>query len=126
MTSLPLIPLVPKWLARNMEGVMMGNSNLPVGCSNVGNLEPIIGRVDGTDADYVSLRGGLDQGVTKRSIERAHAQLFLGSGRINDKLFIIIAAYQPGAENSKDSLRQLIRQTLADMQLPTTVGSASA
>lgn len=125
MTSLPLIPLVPKWLARKMEGVVMGNSSLPVGCSNVGDLEPAIGRVDGTDANYVSLRG-LDQGVTKQSVERAQGQLFLLSGRINDKLFITVAAYQPGAENSKDSLRQLIRQTLADMQLPSTVDLASA
>jgi diacylglycerol O-acyltransferase / wax synthase len=122
--SLPLIPLVPKWLARNLEGVVMGNSSLPVGCSNLGDLEPIIARVDGTDADYVSLRLS-DQGVTKRSIERAHGQLFLGSGRINDKLFITVAAYQPGAENSKDSLQQLILQTLADMRLPATVDLTS-
>jgi diacylglycerol O-acyltransferase len=118
MAPLPLIPLVPRWLARNMEGLAMGNADLPVGCSNIGDVEPAVGRADGTDADYVLLRL-CDQGVTTRGIERGRGQLFVSSGRINDKVFLTTVAYQPGAENSKERLRRLVTETLGDFRLPT-------
>ena len=102
MAPLPLIPMVPKWLARNMEGLAMGSTDLPVGCSNLGPLEPAISRPDGTDADFVSLRLA-DQGVTTQSIERVYGQLFLGSGRINERVFITVVAYERGIDDPKKS-----------------------
>jgi len=116
LQSLPLIPMVPKWLARKMEAVAMGSSDRPVGCSNVGLLDPELSRLDGTDAAYVSMRLA-EQGVTQQSIERAHWQLYLGSGHINGKLFITVVAYQHGIVNSKSHLEELVVQTLADFRL---------
>jgi diacylglycerol O-acyltransferase len=120
LAPLPLIPLVPKWLARQAEGLAMGSAELPVGCSNLGDLDPLVGRIDGTDADGVYL-GLADQRVSSRSIERAHGQLFLGSGRINEARFVTVVAYQPGADNSKRYLRELAQRTLADFGLTATM-----
>ena len=116
LQSLPLIPMVPKWLARKMEAVAMGSSDRPVGCSNLGALDPALSRLDGTDATYVSMRLA-EQGVTEESTERSHGQLYLGSGHINGKLFVTVVAYQHGIENSRSQLRELVVQTLADFRL---------
>jgi hypothetical protein len=120
LAPLPLIPLVPKWLARQVEGLVMGSAELPVGCSNLGDLDPLVGRIDGSNADEVFM-GLADQRVTSRSIERAHGQLFLGFGRINEARFVTVVAYQPGHDNSKGYLRELAQRTLAEFDLTATM-----
>jgi hypothetical protein len=71
--------------------------------------------LDGADADF-SLRL-FNQCLSRRSIERAHGQLYLLSARISGKIFISVVAYQPGAGNSKNYLRGIVEQTLADFCL---------
>jgi hypothetical protein len=120
LKPLPLTPWVPKWLVRKMEGLALNNSDLPVGCSNLRDLDPVLTRIDGADADYASARL-FSQGVSSRSIERTHGQLYLFSGRINGKIFISVLSYQPGAENSKNYLRGMVVKTLADFRLTAVI-----
>jgi hypothetical protein len=114
---LPLVPFVPKRaLKRLVEQFLGTGADLPVSCSNLGDLPSEIGRPDGTDAEYVMLRG-VDQNVRRADIERAGGQLVVVAGRINGKVSIGIVGYQMGGENSKHRLRQLAARTLADFDL---------
>jgi hypothetical protein len=115
---LPLVPLVPKRALKRVADLFFGSGDdLPVSCSNLGDLEPAIGRPDGTDAEYVMLRG-VDQNVRRADIERAGGQLVVVAGRIGAKISISIVAYQPGAQNTKTRLRELVAHTLAEFDLP--------
>lgn len=116
LQPLPLTPLVPKWLARKMADAALGSADLPVGCSNLGQIDSAVTRADGTDADYVFVRLA-EQGVTKKSLERAGGKLFLSSGRICGKVFITVRAYLPGQENSACNLAVLTSRTLAEFDL---------
>lgn len=119
LAGLPLIPFTPRWLVRNTEGIAMATDRLPVGCSNLGNLDSVVGRIDGEDATEVSMRLA-EQGVTRRRIERAHGQLFCGTGILNGSRFITVVAYQCGGENTAASTRALAGGALADLHLSAT------
>ncbi|PQM49174.1 Lactate utilization protein C [Mycobacterium talmoniae] len=45
---LPLIPFVPRRAMKLLADVFIGAADLPVTCSNVGELPPEIARIDGT------------------------------------------------------------------------------
>lgn len=113
---LPLTPLTPKRAVKRLADVAFGYDDLPVGCSNLGDIDPAVGRPDGSDADCVSLRL-MEQHVTRASLERTRGQLFLASGRIGGKIFITVVGYRLGAKNSKPDLRELAAQTLAEFDL---------
>jgi hypothetical protein len=119
LAGLPLIPFTPRWLVRHTEGIAMATGQLPVGCSNLGSFDTIVGRIDGGDAAEVSMRLA-EQGITRRRIERTHGQLFCGTGTVNGSRFLTVVAYQPGAVNSEPYLRQLAHETLADFHLIAT------
>lgn len=112
----PLTPLVPKVVVRKLPLGAINAADLPVGCSNCGELDPAVARADGTDAEYVSLRM-VEQNLTEKSPELVNGELFVGSGRSAGKLFLTLRAYQPGAENTRQSLQQLAAATLADFGL---------
>lgn len=113
---LPVIPLVPDWAVKRGAETFFGFAGLPVSCSNLGDLDPAVGRPDGTSAEYVYLRG-VDRKTTRREHDRANGQLVLVSGRIGGKVTIGVAAYQSGDDNSKPALRSLAMRTLADFGL---------
>jgi hypothetical protein len=117
---LPLTPLVPRRAATRLAGVAFAYDELPVGCSNVGALDPAVGRIDGSDADLVSVRL-VEQGVRRSSLEQIGGQLFFACGRIAGKVFIAAVGYQPGMENSKQRLRELLVETLKDFDLTGVV-----
>jgi hypothetical protein len=119
LAGLPLIPFTPRWLVRHTEGIAMATGQLPVGCSNLGSLDTVVGRIDGRDATEVSMRLA-DQGVTRHRVERTHGQLFCGTGTLNGSRFITVVAYQCGAENTAASTRELVRGALADLHLSAT------
>ncbi|HEX2286358.1 MAG TPA: hypothetical protein VHI10_16305, partial [Mycobacterium sp.] len=116
----PLTPLVPKAIVRKLPLAAVSGADLPVGCSNLGDIDAAVAHPDGTEADYVSLRL-VEQNLTDSSPELARGELYLMSGRIGGKLFITLRAYQPGAANSKDGLRRLISDTLADFELAGSI-----
>ncbi len=118
---LPLMPWLPKPAVKGVAELLFAYSeDLPVSCSNLGDLPPQLAQVDGTDAEYVLIRA-LDQHVTMREIQRSHGQLVVVSGRINGKVVVSVEAYQIGAENTKPWLRALAAQTLADFELTGSI-----
>jgi hypothetical protein len=117
--GLPLIPFTPQWLVRHTEGIAMATGQRPVGCSDLGNFDTVIGRIDGGDATEVSMRLA-EQGITRHRIECTHGQLFCGSGTVNGSRFITVVAYQCGAENAPASTRELALGALADLHLSAT------
>jgi diacylglycerol O-acyltransferase len=112
----PLTPLVPTTIVRRLPLAAVNATDLPVGCSYYGDIDPAVACADGSRADYFSIRM-LEQNLTEKSPEIAGGQLYLSSGRICGKLFITLRAYQPGTENSTYSLHELIAATLADFDL---------
>jgi hypothetical protein len=113
---LPLTPFIPKRAVKRGSDVVFGFDDLPVSCSNLGEVDSVMARVDGTDAEYVMLRG-VDRHVTRQYLERRGGLLTVLAGRIGGKISITVVAYQPGAENSKPRLRELAVQTLAEFEL---------
>ncbi len=113
---LPLIPFVPRRAMKRLSDVFVGAADLPVSCSNMGDLEPTVGRPDGSDAEYMVMRG-IDQNVIERDIVAAGGHLVLVSGRLGGKVSISVVGYEPGAPNTKTWLADLVQQTLAEYDL---------
>jgi hypothetical protein len=113
---LPLTPFIPKRAVKRGSDVVFGFADLPVSCSNLGDVDPVVARVDGTDAEYVMLRG-VDRRVTRRFLERRGGLLTVLAGRIGGKMSISVIAYQPGGANTKPRLRELATNTLAEFGL---------
>ncbi len=114
---LPLVPFIPKRAVKRGGDVIFGfAADLPVSCSNLGDLDPAIASIDGTEAEYVMLRG-VDRCITQQALEQRRGLLTVVAGRICGKMSISIVAYQPGGENSKPHLRELAAQTLAGFGL---------
>jgi hypothetical protein len=114
---LPLVPLVPRRVLKGVVEQFLGTgAELPVSCSNLGDIPAEFGCPDGTEAEYAMLRG-VDQNVRRADLERAGGQLVVVAGRINGKVSIGLVAYQVGGENTKPHLRELAAQTLADFDL---------
>ncbi|HEX4558606.1 MAG TPA: hypothetical protein VH166_05350 [Mycobacterium sp.] len=119
LAGLPLIPFTPRWLVRHTEGIAMASGQLPVGVSNLGRFDTVVGRIDGGDATEVSMRLA-EQGITRRRIERADGQLFCGTGTVNGSRFVTVVAYQSGAQNTASSTREFACAALADLHLSAT------
>ena len=89
-------------------------------CSNLGNLPPDIGRIDGTDAESVMLRG-VDRFIPRSVLEQRRGLLTVIGARIGDKMSIAVIGYQPGATNTKPHLRELSTGALGDFGLSAAV-----
>ncbi|BCI53794.1 hypothetical protein NIIDNTM18_30720 [Mycolicibacterium litorale] len=120
LALLPLTPFIPKRAVKSTADVAFGFSDLPVSCSNLGELPPEIGRVDGTDADYVILRG-VDRYIPRSVLEQRRGLLTVIGARVGGKMSIAVIGYQPGTTNSKPRLRELTTAALADFGLTATV-----
>lgn len=106
---LPLTPFIPRRAVRRMSGAVFGD--LPVSCSNLGNVDPAVGSIDGTAADYVFLRPA-DQNVTRSQIDSCGGHLVVVSGRVGGRMSIGVVAYQSGAVNTKARLRDVASAVL--------------
>jgi len=117
MEILPLIPWLPRAAVKGVADLLFAYSeDLPVSCSNLGDLPPDLARADGTPAENVFIRA-LDTNVSMGELQRSHGQLVVVSGRINGKISISVEAYALGAENCQKALRELAAQTLAEFGL---------
>lgn len=67
---MPLTPLVPKRLVKKVADMMIASDDMPVVCSNMGDLPPVLTSVDGTEAEYTSFYG-VDQATPRGSWSRA-------------------------------------------------------
>ncbi|MHA3022099.1 hypothetical protein ACXPWS_17830 [Mycobacterium sp. BMJ-28] len=117
---LPLVPLLPRKAVRLLADSIVGANELPVTCSNVGAMPEALASVDGTPADFTVFRG-VDQGLTRSFLELAGGQLVVVSVLVSGKINIGVEAYEPGAENSKARLRELVAETLAEFELTAEI-----
>ena len=108
--------LTPKRAVKRLAEVAFGYDELPVGCSNLGDIDPAVARVDGAEADQMFMRL-VEQYTTRASLQRTRGILYVRSGRIVGKVFLTVAAYQPDRKNSKSDLRQRVARTLAEFEL---------
>jgi hypothetical protein len=114
---LPLVPFVPRRALRRVVEQFLGSgADLPVSCSNMGDVHPSAACPDGTAAEYTAMRGA-DQNVRRADVERAGGHLVVVAGRISGRISIDIIAYQVGAENSKQRLREVAARTLSEFGL---------
>ncbi|MDQ1245800.1 MAG: hypothetical protein QG597_167, partial [Actinomycetota bacterium] len=114
---LSIAPWLPQSAIKGLAEVMFDYSeSLPVACSNLGDLPPEVGRIDGSEAEYVFIRA-MDTNVTLGELKRSKGQLVVVSGRINGTVSISVEAYQLGAENTKERLRDIAERTLAEFGL---------
>jgi hypothetical protein len=113
---LPLTPFIPKAAARRLADVALEYGDYPVGCSNIGPLDPDVNRPDGTHADYVFCKLA-EQRVRPDKVLSTYGQLFVASGRVNDKIFLAVVGYQPGVIESRADLTNLLTETLEDFGL---------
>ncbi|BBZ75771.1 hypothetical protein MANY_11080 [Mycolicibacterium anyangense] len=114
---LPLIPFLPKRaFAKTVDMTFGFSEDLPVSCSNLGDLSASLLSVDGTPAEYINLRG-VDRYITDEALQRRCGVLTLVSGRVGDQVTIAVVAWQPGLENTTARLRDVVAQTLAEFEL---------
>ena len=113
-----LIPFTPKRMWKRGVEAALADPDRPVVYSNLGDVGSIVSRIDGTQCDYAFARG-TRQRVTRQWLERTGGQMQLLSFRlpVRGKIFIHVLAYQPGAENTKPALRELVAHTLAEFDL---------
>jgi hypothetical protein len=121
-----LAPFTPKRALKRLADAAVTDPDLPVFCSNLRDLGPVVYALAGTEAEHATVSAHfyplhlirvIGQEVTRQWLERAGGQLTLQSWRIGDKIGITIEAYQPGADNTKPALRELVARTLAEFDL---------
>ena len=112
-----LVPWVPRRAMRAMADATFGfTADRPVFCSNVGDLPAEIMRADGTDAEYIFIRG-IDRRVTREALERRSGLLTVMSGRAAGKVILSVVGFQPGQLNTAAWLRNVVVAVLADFGL---------
>jgi hypothetical protein len=117
---LPLVPLLPQRLVRQLVGVATGGTTNVVS-SNLGEVNPAANRPDGTDADYFAMKS-LYPGVTTAIMHRTGGVLALLSGRVHRQVFVSVLAYQPDRPDSNDDLWQDLSSALSDFSHTATTG----
>jgi hypothetical protein len=117
LVLLPLTPFIPKRAVRKMADVVFGfAADLPVSCSNMGDVPSALAMADGTEADYVYFRG-VDRYATRQAIEQRCGLLTVVACGVGGTISLSIVGYQPGAENSTPWLHSLVGETLAGFEL---------
>jgi hypothetical protein len=111
-----LASFMPKRVWKRQSDAMTADADLPVFCSNLGDVGSVVNRLDGTDAEYATARV-TSQHQTRQWFERRGGQMTVQSLRIPGSIIISVNAYQPGAENTKPALRKLAARTLAEFEL---------
>jgi hypothetical protein len=113
----PLTPFIPKVAVRRGADMLFGfSTDLPVSCSNMGDVPPAILCVDGTPAEYGMLRG-VDRHVTEGFLEQRGGLLTVIGGRSGENMAVSVMAWRPGGENTRAQLRELVGEVMADFEL---------
>lgn len=113
---LPLTPFIPKRAVKRGSDLVFNFADMPVSCSILGDIDSIVARADGTEAEYVMLRG-VDRQVSRGYLEHRGGMLTVLAGRICGKVSMTVVGYQAGEENSKSRLREVAAKVLAEFDL---------
>jgi hypothetical protein len=116
LALLPVTPFIPKRAVKASANMAFGFAGLPVSCSNMGSLPDEIGRIDGTDAEYVIFRG-VDRNITRRDLDQLRGLLTVVAGRVGGTVSVAVIGYQPGEVETKAHLRELTEKTLTEFGL---------
>lgn len=119
LAALPLTPFLPRALVRRTEAVAMGAATLPVGCSNYGDIDPLVARIDGADAHAMFARLN-EPGTTAADLDRIGGQAYVLSGRILGRVYLSTIAHPV----SEARLREVVAETLAEFGLEFSLDSA--
>lgn len=112
-----LLPLVPRRAFSAASDLALGTvTDLPVTCSNVGDLPKDVLQVDGSMADRFCFRG-IDRPVARGAIEARQGVATLFAGVIPGFIALSFVAYQPGVVTEPHHLRALVERILADYEL---------
>ncbi|PRC41961.1 hypothetical protein C6A85_000000112975 [Mycobacterium sp. ITM-2017-0098] len=117
---LPLIPFMPEMAVRRGAEMAFDFAENPVSCSNMGDVSAEIVRLDGSDAEYVLMRG-VDQHVTRRVLEQRHGVLTVVSARVAGRISLAVVGYGAGVCDTKAALRELVEHALSDFELTGVV-----
>jgi len=120
---LPLVPLTPRLAVRKAERVAMGAAARPVGCSNHGDVDPAVLRIDGAEPDDFWVRLA-EPGQTAADLDRIGGQLYVLSGRALGRVYLSVAAHQVGGGLTADELREHVGHTLTELGLTVAVATA--
>ena len=115
---LPLVPYVPKRAFSAASHLALGAlADLPVTCSNLGDLPMDVLQIDGGAADRICFRG-IDRPVPRSAVEARQGVATLFAGVIPGFIALSFVAYQPGLVTEPQHLRALAERLLAGYQLP--------
>ncbi|MCX2930204.1 hypothetical protein ORI20_07955 [Mycobacterium sp. CVI_P3] len=114
---LPLIPFLPRRAMGRIADMAFGfSADVPVSCSNMGDVPDDMLRLDGTAAERVYF-GGVDRNLGADVLEKRRGLMTVASARLAGKVIVPVMSYQPGADNSRARLREVIAQTLSEFDL---------
>ncbi len=113
-----LTPFASKKSWKQLIDYALSDPEHPAVCSHLGEVGPAVARPDGTLCAYAFIRG-TSQHLTKGWLHRigSQLQLFCGLGAEVNKVGIHIRAYQPGSVTTRQELRDLTVQVLAEFGL---------
>lgn len=118
--ALPLTPFTPKRLLRKLEGMALG-AGYPVGCTNMGDVNPILLRPDGTVAQMFFARSPIDWPVTAEILDKLGGTLVVASARLGEKFVLVVSGWQVGAVNTEEQLTEDVMRALSDFGLTGTL-----
>ena len=114
VAPLPLTPMVPKVVARRLEGMVVGGALL--GSSNLGNLDPAANRPDGTDADSFAVR--MNERIDRAHLRRHDGVFFpVVSARLHGKISVSVGYMNAHGTTTTDELLRTVRDVFADFDL---------
>lgn len=115
---LPLVPFVPRRAFSAASHLALGElADLPVTCSNLGDLSKDVLQIDGGAADRICFRG-IDRPVPRSAIEARQGVATLFAGVIPGFIALSFVAYQPGLVTEPQHLRAVVERLLAGYELP--------
>lgn len=112
--TFPLALLMSRRAIRRIAAT--ADPEYPVVCSHLGDIDPIMCRIDGTEAEIATGRA-FGQDLTRHTLEQLGGVMGVQLWRIRGKASITIHAYQPGADNTKQALQQVVWHTLSEFGL---------
>ncbi|NTY59012.1 hypothetical protein [Mycolicibacterium sphagni] len=113
----PLIPFLPKRAMGRMADMAFSfTDDVPVNCSNLGDVPDTLLSLDGTVAERMYFRG-IDRNLTRGVLEKRNGLMTVASMRLGGKVILPVMSYIPGADNSRTRLREVMAQTLAEFDL---------
>jgi hypothetical protein len=116
---LPLTPFIPKRAVNRTADLVFGD--LPVTCSNFGEVPTMVGCVDGvTNASFVTASGP-DQNMRKSELDRTGGILIITSVRYDGQLILSAIGYRTDGENTRAALCEVLQQAATDFGVTPTL-----